>query len=296
MFRGINIIEFTQQFSSEDICLQYLSEIKWKEGFSCRKCNHTNYCKGKSLYSRRCTKCKYDESVTTGTIFEKLKFSIVKAFHIMFAVSTCKKGSSSYHLSRSLSLRQPTCWAFRRKAVEAMKSSGNYKLKGNVEVDEFVIGGPEKGMQGRSIGKKRIVVIAVEGNGRGIYRSYAKVIENSSTKQLKPFFEECISKESKIKTDKWRGYNPIKKDYNVRQVTSKNGKNFKRLHRHIMLFKSWMRGIHHSTSKTHLQSYLNEFNFRFNRLNSMDTIFHNLVNRMVKHKPFPFKMLKISGT
>jgi transposase-like protein len=179
--------------------------------------------------------------------------------------------------------------------METMKSSGKHLLKGNVEVDEFVIGGPEKGMRGRSHGNKRLVILAVEGNKQGIYRSYAKVVDNSSSKQIKPFFEERISKEAKIKTDKWRGYKPLKKDYkNLRQVSSKHGKNFLRLHRHIMLLKGWMRGIHHSTTREHLQSYLDEFNFRFNRINSLETIFHNLVQRMINHAPFPYEKFKIN--
>ncbi len=297
MFKGINIIDFTNRFSNEDSCRKYLADLKWENGYVCKKCSHKNYCKGKKSYSRRCTKCKYDESVTVGTMFEKIKFSLVKAFHILFANSTFKKGASSYHLSRILTLRQGTCWKFRRKTTETMKSSGKFLLAGNVEVDEFVIGGPEKGMQGRSHGKKRLVIVAVEGNKQGIYRSYAKVIDNSSNKQIKPFFKSNIIEDAKIKTDKWRGYRPLKKEYkNLRQVSSKNGKNFLRLHRHIMLLKSWMRGIHHSTSREHLQSYLNEFNFRFNRLKSLNTIFHTLVKRMMNHLPFPYKQFKISAT
>lgn len=297
MFDSINVIDFTNRFNSEEICLQYLADIKWKNGYKCCRCGHDNYCKGKSIYSRRCTRCKYDESVTRGTLFEKIKFSIVKAFHILFAVSTYKKGASSHHLSRTLGLRQPTCWAFRRKVRQAMKSSGKYKLKGSVEVDEFVIGGPEKGKQGRSRGKKRLVVMAVERNQHGIYRSYAKVINNSSSKELKSFFEEKIEITSKIKTDKWRGYTPLKKAYkSLRQVASKKGKNFTPLHRHIMLIKGWMRGIHHSVTGEHLQAYLDEFNFRFNRLKSINVIFDKLVNRMMEHQPFPYKLFKISAT
>lgn len=293
MYKGVNIIDFTNHFPDENSCLKYLADLKWQNGYVCKKCSHNNYCKGKKDYSRRCTKCKYDESVTVGTMFEKIKFSLVKAFHILFATSTFKKGSSSYHLSRVLTLRQGTCWKFRRKTTEAMKSSGKHPLSGNVEVDEFVIGGPEKGMKGRSHGKKRLVIIGVEGNKQGIYRSYAKVIENSSSKQFKPFFKEAISEDAQIKTDKWRGYKPLKKDFKkLRQVSSKGGKNFIRLHRHIMLMKSWMRGIHHSTTRQHLQSYLDEFNFRFNRLKSLETIFHTLVKRMIEHAPFPYSHFK----
>lgn len=91
-------------------------------------------------YSRRCTKCKYDESPTAGTMFDKCKFSILIAFHIAFKISTKKKGMSSEELSEGYELRQKTCWEFKWKIQQAMKSSGLHPLTGKVHVDEFYVG------------------------------------------------------------------------------------------------------------------------------------------------------------
>lgn len=106
IFKGVNSLKFYNQFNSEDPCYKYLSEIKWDgDSFVCKKCGNTHYCKGRSPYSRRCTRCKYDESVTSGTMFDKCKFSLLVAFHIAFKISTKKKGMSSLELSEEYELR-----------------------------------------------------------------------------------------------------------------------------------------------------------------------------------------------
>ena len=122
MFKGVNIIEFSQRFSTDEKCYEYLSAIKWKNGYQCAKCGHQRHFAGKQPFRRCCTKCHYDESTTAHTLFHKVKFPIHKAFYIAFMVVISKKGISSYELSRKLSLRQKTCWLFKRKVMEEMKS------------------------------------------------------------------------------------------------------------------------------------------------------------------------------
>ena len=168
-----------------------------------------------------------------------------------------------------------------QKVRKAMESSQQYPLEGNVEADEFMVGGPEKGKRGRSHGEKKLAVIAIKHDEYGIHQCYARVIANSGTKELKPFFEDHIDPTAEIRTDKWRGYTPIAQDYpNLRQEKSNGGKNFQFIHRQIMMFKGWLRGVHHHCS--HLQGYLNEFCYRFNRLKHPKSLFHNLIARMVK--------------
>ena len=101
-FIGVNSITFNRRFKEDLDCYEYLSLIKWENGFVCRKCNYDKYYNGKKPFSKRCLKCKYDESPTTNTMFEKLKFSILIAFHIVFKISTKKKGMSSMELSNEL--------------------------------------------------------------------------------------------------------------------------------------------------------------------------------------------------
>ena len=282
----MSLFEFQQRFTTDNQCLAYLSAEKWKNGYACSKCGHTHYCKGNTLYSRQCTRCNHTDSPTSGTLFHKVKFPLLKAFYIVYFVSTNKKGISSMELSRKLSLRQKTCWYFKRKVMQAMESSGKYPLSGNVDVDEFFVGGQESGKKGRGKERKQLVVIAIEKRGKGISRMYGKVIEQADAKNLGDFMREKIELQAQIKTDKWLGYRPLNSDFkNLVQLSSGDkGGNFPEIHRAIMLFKSWLRGIHHRV--TDLQAYIDEYTYRFNRCLTNASIFDNLILRMINAKPY----------
>jgi transposase-like protein len=170
--------------------------------------------------------------------------------------------------------------------MKAMESSDNYPLVGNVEVDEFFVGGQESGKKGRGKEHKRLVVFAIEKRNKGIYRMYGKVIDQANAKNLGNFMRVKIKPDANVKTDKWLGYKPLKKEFkNLEQISSgEKGGNFPEIHRAIMLFKAWLRGIHHRV--VDLQAYIDEYTYRFNR-NSMSTsIFDNLILRMVNAKPY----------
>jgi two-component system, sensor histidine kinase LadS len=117
---GISAEELERLFSSDDACLEFLADLKWREGFTCRKCGNDNSCQGKAPHSRRCTRCKSEESATTGTIFHRCKFPVSKAFYIAYQVCKGKEDLSSYELARRLSLRQMTCWNFKTKTIGAL--------------------------------------------------------------------------------------------------------------------------------------------------------------------------------
>ncbi len=286
VFKGVNSIKFNQRFRTDDDCYSYIANIKWDEGYKCKKCGTEKYFNGKKPYSRRCLKCKHDESPTAGTIFDKIKFPVLLAFHIAFKIATKKKGMSSIELSHEFELRQKTCWEFKWKIQQAMQSSFKYPLQGQVHVDELWIGGPEENKRGRSKGDKKLVVLALEKLPDGVGRAYAQVLENASAKEFRSFFGNHITKDAKIITEKWRGYSPLKKEYSgLEQRESEDGNAFIDLHMHIMNLKGWLRGIHHHCSKERLQGYLDEFHFRYNRRNNMETIFDLLLKRMVINKP-----------
>jgi hypothetical protein len=284
MFQGLNVLEFTEKFSTDDKCREYLAHQKWEKGYNCGNCGHTHYYNGKQAGTRICSKCKYSESATARTLFHMLKFPIRKAFHIIYTMSCNKKGISSYELSRQLSLRQKTCWYFQRKVQEAMRSSGNNLLNGTVEVDEFFVGGPETGKTGRGNEKKKLVVMALQVDTFGIHRCYAKVIPDATGNELGAFLQEKIGPEAVIKTDQWAGYTSSKTDFpNLKQEKSDKGQRHPLMHRQIMMFKAWLRGIHHHCE--HLQRYIDEFCYRFNRLKYPHNIFHNLIKTMIGNPP-----------
>ena len=124
--------QLNELFQSDEKCFEFLADLKWSKGFECRKCGNSNYCQGKTPHSRRCTKCKTEESAAAGTIFHNCKFPVSKAFYIAYNVCKGKDDLSTYEFARRLSLRQMTCWNFKTKikhAINEMNSlSENEKL------------------------------------------------------------------------------------------------------------------------------------------------------------------------
>ncbi len=116
----LSLEQLEEMFHNDDKCLEFLAEIKWSNGFVCKKCGNTNYCPGQEPYSRRCTKCKSKETATNGTIFHGVKFPISKAFYIAYNVCKGQEDISTYEFGRRLSLRQMTCWNFKTKIQHAL--------------------------------------------------------------------------------------------------------------------------------------------------------------------------------
>lgn len=292
-FKSLSLFEFQQRFPDDEACMDYLTELKWPDGFVCPKCGHTRYCQGKTKYQRECTRCRHHCSPTSDTLFHKVKFPILKAFYIVYFTATSKKGIASTELSRKLNLRQKTCWGFKQKVSRAMSSSGLFPLEEEVDVDETVVGEQEEDTRGRANVNKQLVVFGIEKRGKGISRLYGKVISDSSRHELGQFFKEHVSRQANVRTDGWTGYTPLKQDYPrlYQQPSGYKGENFPLIHRAIMSFKGWLRGMHHSVR--HLQAYIDEYTYRFNRHFMKEGVFDNLMQRMVARKPAKFAQMGI---
>ncbi|TAG57601.1 MAG: IS1595 family transposase [Cytophagales bacterium] len=292
-FKGENEILFKDKFATKEACMSYLAAYRWKNGFECPHCKGTEESNCTILYHKRCKKCNYIVSATANTLFHKVKFGLEKAFLIIFKMSATTKSISAEQLAKNVGINRKTALLFQQKVRVSMKSSEKYPLKGCVEVDEAFIGEQETGAVGRGAVKKSQIVVAIEKNGgKGTKRMYVKKIENASSEQLKPFFEKHISTDAKVMTDKWSGYFPLKKEFQIDQQKSKPKENFKVMHRGIQQLKSWIRGIHHSVNPDYLQGYLNEFCYRINRSIFKESIFDNLLNRMMLAEPCAKNQIK----
>jgi hypothetical protein len=127
IFNNLDLKEFEKYFCTEERCLEFLSNLKWQNGFVCRRCGHASFCKGKTPFSRRCNRCKIEESATAHTLFHKCKFPLMQAFRIVFQV--CNTPDISIHkLSEEINLRQMTCWKFKKKIEECKKKRGDVIL------------------------------------------------------------------------------------------------------------------------------------------------------------------------
>jgi transposase-like protein len=193
-----------------------------------------------------------------------------------------------------------TAWTWLHKLRRAMVRPGRDRLSGRVEVDESYWGGPEEGLYGREACNKALIVVAAEENGKGTGRIRMRRVASASGRDLQAFVTEAIERGSVIRTDGWQGYSGLsKKGYNHEVTPLRGRKNaatelLPRVHHAISLLKRWLMGTHHgAVSPEHLDYYLDEFTFRFNRRNSRHRgkLFFRLLQQAVAMDPAPYKSL-----
>ena len=212
---------------------------------------------------------------------------------MIFRLTAKKKGMSTTELGAEVGVQQKTAWLFKRKVQVVMKQDNNDKLGGNVDADETLLGGHTAHHRGRSLKDKEAVLIATEqlADGRtGNIRM--QQIENFEAQTLKYAIKDMIDEQAIIRTDNHRSYQYLAKEMNIKPVISRMGKALEELHKQIMQFKNWLRGIHHKCSSTHLHAYLDEYVYRFNKRNGRKWIFNDLVNRLMNQIPHPHSVLK----
>lgn len=264
--------DFLEWFKTEEDCINYISKIRWQDGFKCPKCFSTKAWRtSKGLM--HCYNCGHQTSVIAGTLFQGTRKPLRLWFSVIWWVVSQKNGSSALNLKNAMNFKSyETAWTWLQKLRRIMIKPGRELLCGNVEVDETYLEGEEAGVIGREIGNKILIVVAVEENNGKIGRVRFRCIKNASSKELIPFITDNIDKNSHIITDAWSGYSPLKNKEYVHEVKniSKSDKNadelLPKVHLIISLVKRWLLGTHQgAVSEKHIQYYLDEYSFRFNR-------------------------------
>jgi transposase-like protein len=296
-FIGQSILDFTDRFKTDLDCMEYLAEIKWKNGFNCVKCNHTKFTIRKKNFARDCNLCHHIESPIVDTMFHRVRFGLRKAFTIAFELSATTKGISTKQMANRLKISRTTATNFIKKVRISMASSQSKPMIGQVFVDEFVFGGKEDLKQGRSNdSKKKKLILAVETTETGgIKRVYFERLKDYSSAELRKIFDKHISKTAQIKTDQWTGYRPLLKEFDITQIKSNKGSSSKEIHTIIHQVKSWLRSTFSWVHEQHIQKYLNEFSYRINRSNNKDNIFDLLINRMITTQNVKYQDITISS-
>jgi transposase-like protein len=218
---------------------------------------------------------------------------------MIWLVTSQKTGASALNLQRVLGLGSyRTAWAWLHKLRRAMVRPGRERLSGRVEVDESYVGGLEEGAHGRQTAKKAIVAIAAEEDGDGTGRIRMRRIANASAKELHAFVKDAVKPGSLVHTDGWEGYSGLRKKGYKHKVTPvkdrKAAKVLPRVHKAASLLKRWLMGTHQgAVSREHLDYYLDEFTFRFNRRTSRyrGKLFYRLLQNAVAIDPAPFETL-----
>jgi len=269
--------EFDSFFGDEAACREYLRHLRWPRGFVCPRCGSAA---GAWLTDREyfhCRACEGETTLTAGTVFEGTRKPLRTWFLAMWLVTSQKHGASALGLQRVLGLASyQTAWAWLHKLRRAMVRPGRDQLRGVVEVDESYVGGEEEGTDGREIYTKGIVVIAVEiHDPKGFGRVRIRQVPNVSSASLTPFVYDVVEPGATVHTDGWNGYNDLARFGYNRKVTVLASSDdpvhvlMPGVHRVAALLKRWLLGTHQgAVSNRHLDYYLDEFTFRFNRRTS----------------------------
>ena len=285
-------VEMRDWFSTEEACRAYLARLRWPDGIICPACG-SNEVWVKKPPLNRCASCKHDFSVTSGTLFADTHKPLRLWFEAIWDVTNQKSGASALGLQRVLGLGSyRTAWNWLHKLRRAMVRPGRDRLHGVVEVDEAFIGGPRPGKRGRGAAGKSLVMIAAEVDGKKIGRIRMVRIADASAVNLLPAVVQSIEPGTLVQTDGWRAYNGLKDlgyGHEVIHPTEELGENLlPRINLTVSLLKRWLLGTHQgSVRPQHLDYYLDEFTFRFNRRTSSyrGLLFYRLLQQAVSLNP-----------
>src|ERR1035438_216515 len=292
----MTLLEMQRMFPDEKAAATYLRAVRWPEGFACRHCGWQG---DPSLFENRpavlrCRKCQHDTSLTSDTVMKDTRTPLRVWFWAAYLVTTQTPGESALQIQRQLGLsRYETAFQILHKLRAAMVRPDVDRIGCHwpVEVDETYVGGKTRG-EGRGIHHKAIVIGAVEvrtkaekGGKRPMYagRLRLRVVKDRGAKALEAFVTGNVAPHRPVVTDGWVGYDGLNAlGYDHKPVVlggdpEKAEKALPMIHLVFSNLKAWILGTHHGVSPQHLQAYLNEFVFRFNRRFYPMTAFHSVL-------------------
>ena len=288
------VMDLERRFCDEAACRAYLFALRWPGGFACPGCGgRTALGIRRELW--RCGQCRRETSVIVGTIFQDSKLPLTVWFRAMWQVTSQKNGMSALGLQRVLGLGSyKTAWAMLHKLRRAMVRPGRERLSGRVEVDEAYWGAEETGLIGRKIEEKALIVVAVELRDAGMGRVRLRHVPDTDRATLHTFIHDSVEPGSTVCTDGLQAYRELTGYGHERHIQKHQppGEHvLPHVHRVISLLKRWLLGTHQGAiAHSHLNDYLNEFAFRFNRRLSASRgkLFYRLAQQAVQVAPYTF--------
>jgi len=291
------ILGLEERFATEKACWEYLVKIRWPEGFVCPRCGTAGYWMG-TRGRLICRGCRFQASATAGTIFQDTRKPLRMWFRAVWHVTSQKNGASAVSLQHELGLGSyMTAWTWLHKLRRAMVRPGRDRLRGTVEVDETYWGGMEKGFVGRLTDDKAIIVVAAEESGKGMGRIRLRHIPDLTQESLHGFITDSIEPGSTVRTDGFKSYlglDDYVHDQRLQRRQRKGDHLLPRVHRVVSLLKRWLLGTHQGAiHQQHLDYYLDEFTFRFNRRTSASRgkLFWRLLQQAMQVDPAPYKSI-----
>jgi len=295
-----SILEFQRQFPDEAACAAWLAAGRWPEGFRCPVCGHDHAWELETkAWTWECADCRRQTSVTAGTVMHGSKLPLTAWFWAAYLMATHSNGISARQLGRQLGLGSyKSAWLLCAKLRRAMVNPARALLSGLVEVDETQIScrtkdDPVAGGQGRDPDGKMQVIAAVEVVGNAPGRLRLGMIDDASSASLHPFIQANVAAGSTLKTDGWSAYPGVPGFRHEPHVVGKMAAHIVLpwVHRVFSNLKTWALGVYHGLRRKHLQSYLDEFVFRFNRRATPHAAFRTLLGIGIAIKPATYSML-----
>lgn len=291
-------MEFSDWFDTEEACREYLVRLRWPDGVRCPHCSATEVWSMKAPFYR-CAECGYDFTVTAGTLFADTHKPLRLWFEAIWYITNQKSGTSALGVQRVLGLGSyRTAWNWMHKLRRAMVRAGRDRLAGVVEVDETFLGGPRPGKRGRGAAGKTLVLIAAQADGRKIGRIRLARVSDASAATLESAVQQAIEVGSRLQTDDWSGYRGLRSlgyQHEVIRPAAELGNNLlPRANRIASLLKRWLLATHQgAVHPEHLDYYLDEFTFRFNRRTSRSRglLFYRLMQQAIALSPVQGKDL-----
>jgi transposase-like protein len=283
--RKYTIGDFNRDFPNDAACLDWLHDYLYPDGIYCKLCQRvTKHHRVQSRPSYSCDWCGHHVHPTAETIFEKSTTSLRHWFYAIYLMASTRCGISAKQLERELGVTYKTAWRMFHEIRSLLNEKGG-KLRGYVEMDETYIGGRRRGKRGRGAEGKSIVAGVVERKGRIVAR---KVI-NVRARTLLPILQESVIRGSTVYTDELGSYNHVRglgyrhrriqhaaKVYVVGDIHTNTVDGF------WSLLKRGINGVYHSVSAKHLQSYLDEYSFRYNHRNDSRPMFKSFLLQVSK--------------
>lgn len=293
----LSLLEFKKRFGTERACQNALEKMRWPNGFICPKCDRTKASRIKTRRLLQCSKCHYQVSLTSGTIFHKTRTPLQKWFWAIYLASQDKGGVSAMRLSKQLELGYKTAWAMLHKIRKAMSErDSGYTLSGSIELDDAFFGGAAKGRRGRGAANKTTVLVMVESRDEHAGFITMQTVESMEKSLVEKLVKKHIAPAQRIRTDAYKSYYGLTEmghRHDGTPVPSKKAsEDLPWVHIAISNAKRFLLGTYHGVSHKHLQRYLDEFCYRFNRRAWEKQITLRLLTACVSATPITFAELK----
>lgn len=303
--KGLSLREFMARYGREDQCIEAVCKARWPHGFECPECGSNRHCRlSKGLF--QCQDCRKQTSPTAGTLFQGTKLPLTVWFQAMHLLTQGKHSVSALELKRQLGVHYETAWAIKHKLMQAMlEREAGTVLSGRIEVDDAYMGGARHGAKpGRGAPGKTPFAVAVQTDPEhpaSVLRMKMKALRDVSRRSLQPWFSRGFVQGATILTDGWSAYaflegDGFKHEPHVmpRGWRAARHPAFPWVNTILGNLKSNIAGVTRWVGKAHLDRYLAEFQYRFNRRFDLESILPRLLHAAVGTPAMPQPLLKLA--